>query len=417
MVVKENQNGEMTGMHIYVLIASCLMAWAVMGMLNAYGVFFTPMGKALGVGRAAVTLHLSLRTLVTGLTAPLVALLLKKRVRPRITMPLGMIVFLVSCLLIPKAKSVIVVDILAAISGVGLAFFSFMLITIILGNWFYKNLGTFSGIAIAFSGIGSAIASPIITKMLEIHGYQKVYTMYIIIIILMVVPILLVPFWPQDMGLNPYGEGMVVENKKVKVEKNLDLPYKLISAMAIVLFAMTVFIMAGTALNSHLPSLALDNGFSADTGALLLSVSMIGNLVSKLVLGVVIDRRGVIQGFILILTTSILGFILILISSGSTLPLLVGGFLYGTIFSLGSLGLSILTRYLYGNEQYNQVYSTIIMMTSVGSAIFVTIIGALYDLTGSYQVPLLLGIAMEALTLLLIFWLIGRIRKQKKGTN
>ena len=193
-------------------------------------------------------------------------------------------------------------------SGVGLAFFSFMLITIILGNWFYKNLGTFSGIAIAFSGIGSAIASPIITKMLEIHGYQKVYTMYIIIIILMVVPILFVPFWPQDMGLNPYGEGMVVENKKVKVEKNLDLPYKLISAMAIVLFAMTVFIMAGTALNSHLPSLALDNGFSADTGAL-------------------------------------------------------------------------------------------------------------YDLTGSYQVPLLLGIAMEALTLVLIFWLIGRIRKQKKGTN
>ena len=43
--------------------------------------------------------------------------------------------------------------------------------------------------------------------------------------------------------------------------------------------------------------------------------------------------------------------------------------------------------------------------------------GALYDLTGSYQVPLLLGIAMEALTLVLIFWLIGRIRKQKKGTN
>ena len=80
------------------------------------------------------------------------------------------------------------------------------------------------------------------------------------------------------------------------------------------------------------------------------------------------------------------------------------------MFSLGSLGLSILTRYLYGNEQYGPVYAKITLMTSVGSAAFVTIIGAMYDMTGSYRLPVLMGIAMEVITLGMIFWLLGRIK-------
>ncbi len=410
---KTNPNGEMTGAHIYVLVASCLMAWGVMGMLNAYGVFFTPMGEVLKVGRAAVTLHLSLRTLVSGLAAPIVAILLEKRVNPKITMSLGLVVYLVSSVLIAKARSVILVDILSVVAGFGLAFVSFMLITIMLGNWFYKNLGTFSGIAIAFSGIGSAIASPVVTRLLSVMDYETVYILYAAVTALMVVPILFVPFWPQNVGLKPYGEGQeAAQTKKRQADANLDLPYKLISAVSLVLFTLTILLVGETSLNSHLPSLALSNGFTADTGALLLSASMIGNLTFKLILGVIIDRWGVIKGFLVVLATSILGFVLILFSKGPAL-LLAGGYLYGTIFSLGSLGLSILTRYLYGNEQYNQVYAKITLLTSVGSAAFVTIIGALYDLTGSYRVPVLLGIAMEAITLVLIIWMMGQVKKHK----
>ena len=60
-------------------------------------------------------------------------------------------------------------------------------------------------------------------------------------------------------------------------------------------------------------------------------------------LGVIIDRWGVIKGFMIVLITTICGFVLILFSKGSVVPLLLGGYLYGTVFSIGSLGLSILT--------------------------------------------------------------------------
>lgn len=413
MAIK-NPNGEMTRAHILVLVASCLMAWGVMGMLNAYGVFFTPMGEALGVGRAAITLHLSIRTLVTGLAAPLAAFLLKKRVSPKKTMPFGMILYLVSSILIAKAKSVILVDILAAVAGFGLSFISFMFITIILGNWFHKNLGTFSGIAIAFSGIGSAIASPVVTKMLAVMEYETVYILYAAITMLMVVPILFVPFWPQRIGLKPYGEGAAPEEntKKKTGIANLNIPYRVVSGISIVLFLITLLLVGDTSLNSHLPSLAISNGFSAETGALLLSASMIGNLTFKLLLGVIIDRWGVIKGFMVVLISTVTGFVLILVSKGAVVPLLVGGYLYGTIFSIGSLGLSILTRYIYGNEQYNQVYSIITVLTSVGSASFVTIIGSMYDATGSYRLPVLMGIGIAVSIFVLVLCLAILAKKE-----
>ncbi|MBO4887412.1 MAG: MFS transporter [Firmicutes bacterium] len=417
MAIK-NPNGEMTRAHILVLIASCLMAWGVMGMLNAYGVFFTPMGEALGVGRAAVTLHLSIRTLVTGLAAPLAAFLLKKRVSPKKTMPFGMILYLVSSIVIAKSKSVILVDILAAVAGFGLSFISFMFITIILGNWFHKNLGTFSGIAIAFSGIGSAIASPVVTKMLSAMPYETVYILYAAITMLMVVPILFVPFWPQRVGLKPYGEGAPEEDaakaKNKTATENLNLPYKVISGVSLILFLITLLLVGDTSLNSHLPSLAISNGFSAETGALLLSASMIGNLTFKLLLGVIIDRWGVIKGFLVVLTTTICGFVLILFSKGSVVPLLLGGYLYGTVFSIGSLGLSILTRYIYGNEQYNQVYSIITVLTSIGSASFVTIVGSMYDSTGSYRAPVIMGIVIAAVLFALVLILTILSKKEPK---
>ena len=408
-MASENQKDRLTGKHIFVIIACCFMAWAVMGMLNAYGVFYTPMGEALNAGKAAVTLHVSLKTLATGFGCLLAAKFLEKKVNVKLTMSVGMAVYLACSILIAYSRSVILVDILAAVSGFGLAFFSFMLITIILGNWFHKNLGTFSGIVISFSGIGSAIASPVTTRLLSVFGYQTTYMIYSAATVLMVVPILFSSFTPEEAGLSPYGaDSETSEQGEKKQTATLGLRFKLISSVSVILFLMTLLLMGLTTINSHLPSLAVSYGFSPDTGALLLSASMIGNLSFKFVLGVIIDRIGVLRGFLIVLLISAAGLLIILFTENAAVLLLAGGFLYGTIFSLASLGLSILTRYLYGNEQYNNVYAKVTLMTSVGNAVFVTAVGLLFDLTGSYRVPILMGIGMILVCLAMTFWFFAK---------
>ncbi|MBR6322543.1 MAG: MFS transporter [Lachnospiraceae bacterium] len=404
----KNPHGEMTGKHIYVIIASCFMAWGVMGMMNAYGVFLTPMQEFLQVGKAAATLHMSLKTMATGLASPLAALLLAKKISVKKTMPAGMVIYLVCSAFVPYTRSVILVDILSAIAGFSLAFFSFMMITILLGNWFRKSLGTFSGIVISFSGIGSAIMSPVTTRALALLGYQTTYLLYSVLTILMVVPVLFCTHTPEESGLLPYGAGAADasgDQKEKPQSANLDIRFRLISAVSIVLFLMTVLLMGLTTLNSHLPSLAVSRNFTADVGALLLSASMIGNLSFKFVLGVIIDRLGVLKGFVIVLLISLAGLVIILFTENAAALMLIGSFLYGTVFSLASLGLSILTRYLYGNEQYNSVYSKVTLFTSVGSAIFVFVVGWLYDLTGSYRAPLLMGIVMVAASLIMTLYL------------
>ncbi len=417
-VTKTADPAGMTKMHILVLAATCLFSWGTMGMPNAYGVFFTPMGEVLGVGRAAVTLHFSLRALAVGIASPFVAVLLKKGISIRKTMPIGLAVYMLMCILIAHTKSIILVYIFAVIAGLGFATFSYMFIAIVLGNWFRKNLGTISGIAMAFSGVGSAIASPIVTKMIESLGYQKAYIAYSAITVAMVLPLLLLPFYPEDADLLPYGAGVdeASEDQKLKKKagmtaRNLDLPYSFPSAMALILFLLTFFCVGLTSLNSHLPSLAIANGFSADIGALLLSASMIGNLSFKLVLGVLIDKLGVLKGFLIVLMIMIAGSLIILFVTGAVAPLLVGGFLYGTIFSLGSLGLSLLVRFLYGNEQYNGIYAKTALITSVGAAVYTTLIGVMYDATGSYTLPIFMGVAMAGISIAMIFWIMIRVRK------
>ncbi|MBR0087704.1 MAG: MFS transporter [Lachnospiraceae bacterium] len=424
---KTNAHGEMTKMHVYVIIASCIMAWGVMGMVNAYGIFFTPMEEALGVNRASVTLHYSLRGLVSGLSMPLVALLLDRKVSLRITMPIGMALYLASSILIARSRSVIMVDVLAVVGGFGLALVSFMLMTVILGNWFIKSLGTFSGIAIAFSGIGSAIVSPVVTKLLGSLGYETVYILYAAAAMAMVVPILFVPLKPEDMGLKPYGadeegdaEKIAAQGKTLKETKrrtheiNLDLPYKLFSGLYIVLLVMTLLLVGDTTLNSHLPALALNRNLTAEIGALLLSSSMVGNLVSKLVFGVMVDRIGVVKGFLVIMAASMAGFLLILLAGTSTMVLAAGSFLYGTVFTLPAMGMSFLARHIYGNEAYSAAYAKITMMTNFGGAIFVTVIGAMYDATGAYTLPVIMCMALDGISLLMLFWIAGYIKKQQK---
>jgi MFS family permease len=89
--------------------------------------------------------------------------------------------------------------------------------------------------------------------------------------------------------------------------------------------------------------------------------------------------------------------VLILLNLGGEGALLASGFLFGTSFSIGSLGISLLTRHLYGDAQYSSAYSTISLITSFASALGVTIAGFLFDITGSYAAPVASGIALAVL--------------------
>jgi MFS family permease len=383
--------------YLVVAVCVCLMACGTMGLPNAYGVFYTPMSKALGVGIGPVTMHMSISNLAIGLFTPVVARSLAHGHKMRNVLMVATALVLLSGVVIAFAPNTLIMDAAAIVRGIGFAAVAMFVITLYIGNWFEKGRGTITGIALSGSGIGSAIASPVVTACIERFGYQTAYLGFVGFTVLTILPVLLFcPLTPAEVGLKPYGAGEADEKAQdaPSATENLDLKLVLLSPTFIVLVVFVLCIVLITTLSGHMASLAQDYGYTAQVGALLLSASMVGNVVSKFVLGALADRIGAFRACVCSLVTTLVGLLLILLNLGGQTALLVSGFLYGTSFSIGSLGISLLTRYIFGDAQYATAYSTISAVTSVASAFGVTAAGLAFDLTGSYAAPIMAGIAL-----------------------
>ena len=388
--------------YVIVAVAVCLMAAGTMGLPNAYGVFYTPMSEALEAGRGAVTLHFSLSNLAIGLFTPVVAWSLSHGHKMRNVLMLASALIAVSGVVIALAPNTLVMDVASVVRGVGFAAASMLVITLYIGNWFQKGRGTLTGLALSGSGIGSAIASPIVTACIERFGYQTAYLGFVGFTVLTIIPVMLLcPLTPQEVGMVPYGadenEASAEGGEKAAADQALGLKLVYLSLTFIVLVVFVVAVVLVTTLSGHMASLAQDYGYSAQVGALLLSASMVGNVVSKFALGAIADRVGAFKAIVVSLVTSVCGLVLILLNLGGQTALLASGFLYGTCFSVGSLGISLLTRHIFGDAQYSDAYSTISLVTSFASALGVTAAGFAYDLTGSYAAPIAAGIALIAI--------------------
>ena len=353
--------------------------------------------KALGVGIGPVTMHMSISNLAIGLFTPVVARSLAHGHKMRNVLMVATALVLLSGVVIAFAPNTLIMDAAAIVRGIGFAAVAMFVITLYIGNWFEKGRGTITGIALSGSGIGSAIASPVVTACIERFGYQTAYLGFVGFTVLTILPVLLFcPLTPAEVGLKPYGAGEADEKAQdaPSATDNLGLKLVILSPTFIVLVVFVLCIVLITTLSGHMASLAQDYGYTAQVGALLLSASMVGNVVSKFVLGALADRIGAFRACACSLVTTLVGLLLILLNLGGQTALLVSGFLYGTSFSIGSLGISLLTRYIFGDAQYATAYSTISAVTSVASAFGVTAAGLAFDLTGSYAAPIMAGIAL-----------------------
>ena len=194
-------------MYVLVAICTCFMAFGTMGLVNAYGVFYRPMAEALSTGTGAITLHMSISSLVTGFATPFVVKMISRNVPIKNILAFGALMIFGSGIVIGMTKSVWIMDFAAFFRGIGFASAAMMIITMMIGNWFVKLRGTLTGIALSFSGIGSALASPVLSRLIQSYGYQPTYIGFIIFITVTILPaLLLCPLKPQDIGLRPYGE-------------------------------------------------------------------------------------------------------------------------------------------------------------------------------------------------------------------
>ncbi|MDO4355727.1 MAG: MFS transporter [Clostridia bacterium] len=385
--------------HILTIIACCGLTVSSIGLVfNCIGVFYSPISSELGVGRGTVALFATLCSLANGLCAPLFGRLLK-RFPLRAILSVAILVAGLSTMAISLTHSVWQLYAIGVIQGVALSFFSSVPVTVILTNWFEQKHGLATGVAFCFSGVGGAVFSPMFSMLISAQGWRAAFVLLGAAILLFALPgaLLVLRLEPSERGLLPYGATSVRGRAPQPVEdaprRDLrpSLPFVLLAALAVIASFCT-------GLTQHLPGFAESEGLSAATGAAMVSAAMLGNLSSKLIIGVVSDWAGPIRACLAMLSACLLALVLLLACPTGTLILaLAAAYLFGFIYSVCSVGLPLVTRHVFGPERYAAVFPRVTVVASLGSSCAIAIIGFIYDFTHSYSAAFLCCAAFVAI--------------------
>ncbi len=401
--------------HWLIVASCCMLAFTSIGLLyNSMGIFYTPIADTLGVGRGNISLFSTIMNITSGLTGPIIVRIINKKNLRKI-LSLGVSCAAVGLAIVSQAQNVWTFYLVAPFMGIGFASFSAIPLTIIIGNWFHAKQGLALGISYSFSGIGGAIFNPILNGIISAFSWRVGLISMACFIVLFALPgiLFVLRLTPEEKGLLPMGETAPVRPAASKGKNaNSNTSMKAI-IFSLPFLLVTVYALCSNmcpSISSHISGYALTLGFTTAQGATMMSAIMIGNISSKLLIGVISDKIGPIKACSIMFCSVITALALFAFVPFTHFPVvLVVCVFFGAVYSIFAVGFPLVVRRVFGNENYAKVFSTISMITNMLSAFMISIIGFIYDVTGRYQAAFItcMCASIIAFTLLNI---IGRMK-------
>ncbi|NLH63449.1 MAG: MFS transporter [Erysipelotrichaceae bacterium] len=398
-----------SGMYRNVLIAMCGLSCCAYGIIaNSGGVFFTPIAETFGVGKGAVSLTLTISGIATAVGGLLVPKILKESSWRKIIL-IASVLILISTLAMAYADALWILYLANGIRGFGAGLISYVTISIFINQWFYAKHGFVTSLTMSFSGISGALLSPIFTGLIQSLGWRSTYLISMIFIVLFLLPAIILPFsfHPESLQIKAYG-AEIKKGTAVSAEENNDphlLPFLLLCLVSIASNSYVGIVQ-------HLPSYAIAIGNTAEAGALMLSLALIGNIVSKLLAGTLADIIGT-KNALWILSVICLFAILLLFCTQNILFLYLGALLMGCGYGIGAVGITLMTKSLFGLTGFVRIYPIVSFLASISFSAATALIGWLFDLTGSYLISFEIGAVLCALIFLAIALAYQGQKKQK----
>jgi MFS family permease len=225
--------------------------------------------------------------------------------------------------------------------------------------------------------------------------------------------VLHLPFEPAKAGMNAYGYAPAFYKESVRPESLFS--YKQLPFLLLCLFTLMHTSITGIA--QHLSSIATSRQMSAELAASLLSAAMMGNIFFKLLIGRLADHIGAPKACAGMMVLNAVSLLMMLSPvSNSAAGFLLSAFLFGSVYSVGAVGISLLTRTFFDADVYAKAYSVIGFCISLGSASSLSLIGYVYDFCGTYTPVFVLAVLIHVLNLTILFFLVLYFRKRQSAS-
>lgn len=160
----------------------------------------------------------------------------------------------------------------------------------------------------------------------------------------------------------------------------------------------------------HIVAFCVDLGYGPAVGGQMLSLMLLGGVASRIVSGLLADRIGGVRTLLIGSAAQTVALVLYLPSDG-----LISLYVVSTVFGLSQGGIVpsyavIVREYLPAREAGSRV-GIVIMTTIIGMALGGWMSGWIYDISGSYFLAFVNGIAWNLLNLGIILMILMRTRR------
>ncbi len=373
---------------------------------GALGLFMLPLITEFGWSRTEVSLALTVFTGTLALSTPFLGRLVDQYGAQRVLFP-SVMIFGVLLLAIPLTVSKLwhlwLMFILIGSLAAGANTLPYLRI---LGAWFDRRRGMAFGLAMAGGGLGYAYVPPMLQGIIGQWGWRAGYVALGVIVLSVSAPIVwfLLRDTPQELGLQTDG-GAVARSGYQGTEA---VPFPATPARGV--FALmwgifTVVTLCMYGLLAHLVPMLVDRGMQPSAAAWSASVLGSAILISRAVVGYVIDHWFAPRVAGVCFALSAVGLAWFAFGIGDGFPVVMAICLVGLSIGAELDLLAYLSTRYFGVQRFGAVYGLLFAGFMVGTAAGPVVFAAIFDRNGNYThalataAVLTLGCALATLAL------------------
>lgn len=282
----------------------------------------------------------------------------------------------------------------------------------IMTRWFVRRRALAMSISSTGVSLGGVILAPVASMLVEAGGLELATPVLGILVLVVALPVilLLIAWEPRQMGLNPDGDTSA-QIHAASIRPGMAAQYRTWTrpeAMRTVGFwaifiAFLLVLVAQTGYVIHQVSFLEERLGSRNEAAFTLSVTALGSIIARLVVGIFadgVDRRLLTIILFVVQATSIMLIIHTENIAATWALTLIFGLTIGNVYMMQSL----LVGELFGMVSFGAIFGLISLAGQAGSGIGPIGVGFLEDQTGGYTVPFTITAMLTYLAAVAVFF-------------
>ena len=377
---------------VVVAAASVILAlqW---GFNGSFGVFFTELYRDLALTRTEVSGSYALFCVVSS-TLGILTGRLNDKYGPRLMLMISVIVFSIGYALMSVVNTLWQLYVVyGVIIAVGAAF-GWVPVIATVCHWFVKKRGKALGITQSVIGIGTLIMPPLSQFLIINSGWRISYIILAGLIFAISLPASrFTSLDPAEKGLYPDNMKGTVKNtgndKRISNIRDFTIKQALRTKQFWLLFVLSAIFALPFGIWVHLKAYMLGFGISEMTAATIIGLNGATYVVGVLVINYLSDRIG--RKKPLIISLFAMGLMMLwLVRAREPWEFYVFTIIIG--FFWGGLGLfSAIIADSFGLKFLGSIYGILDASWGIGAGISPLLAGYIFDITGSYQLSIIIG--------------------------